>query len=307
MAIQGLNPDWMEQPKFGNPITKTGHITHKFEDVPYGDDPLQKLDIYLPETGEGPFPAILMIHGGGLMVCDKHDFHLYPLLYALEEGFAIIGVNYRLSPQVKYPTHVYDTKQAMLYLADHAAEYKLDKDNFFLWGTSGGGNLVLMGGLKEGLPLPAELKRADQVPVRAVAALCAEATMTEMGGLGSGLGTWKDQLTLSILFAGMYKKVLGVRKPTQEQLDFASVFSYLPKGIAPLYIQHGDQDPAVPYAQSVRLYEEAKKVLPEEDLVLDTLPGAAHAGAGIDYFEKKNVTPILDFFKKHLWRPNEQE
>ena len=87
----------------------------------------------------------------------------------------------------------------------------------------------------------------------------------------------------------------------KETLDAASAFTYLPDGCAPLYIQHGDKDPAVPFAQSKRLFEAAQKVLAEEDLVFDVLEGAAHAGAGIDYFKKENVVPILNFFKRHLW------
>ena len=300
MAIEGVREDWMFQPKFGNPQAKTDWIRRKTENIPYGDDALQKIDIYLPDEGEGPFPTVIMIHGGGMCVCDKHDFHLYPMFYALQQGFAVAAVNYRLSPAVKYPIQLYDTKAATLFLYDHAAEYSLDRENFFLWGTSAGGNLVLMGGMKKGRELPPELKRADGVPIRGVAALCAEVTMTAMGGLGSGIGTFGEQVTTSLLLLGMHNKVLGTNKPSQEALDAASAFTYLPDGCAPLYIQHGDRDAAVPFAQSQKLYVEAKKVLREEDLVFDVLEGAGHAGAGIDYFLEEYVTPILDFFRRHM-------
>lgn len=302
MAIQGLNDAWMLQRPFHNPEAITDWIKHQYRDIPYGPAELQKLDIYLPESGEGPFPTIIMIHGGGMCVCDKHDFHLYPMFYALEEGFAVAAVNYRMSPAVKYPTQLYDTKAATLFLYEHAAEYRLDGENFFLWGTSAGGNMALLGGMKKGRELPEELKTADRVPIRGVAALCAEATMTGKGGLGSGLGSFGEQLLVSLQFAGLDKKVLGTNKPDKATLDAASAFTYLPDGCAPLYIQHGDKDPGIPLAQSQRLYEEAKAVLSEEDLVLDMLKGAGHAGAGIDYFKKENVTPILDFFRRHLWK-----
>lgn len=298
MAIEGLrNPEWMEQPKAGNPITKTDHLTRKFEDLSYGPADLQKFDVYLPEEGDGPFPVIIMFHGGGLMYCDKHDFHLYPLLYALKEGFAVVGVNYRLLPKVDYPTPVYDAYQALRYLYDHGAEWSLDVNNFFLWGTSGGGNLSLMLALKEGMALPPELKSAKEVPVRGTAALCAEATVTAFGGAG---GTLTERIQTSILKYTLYLSCFKTLRPKEEQTKPYDVFQYLPKGIAPLYIQHGDKDPAVPYAQSVRLLEEAGKVLPEKDLVLDTLIGASHAGNGVDYFLPENVLPIVEFFKAHM-------
>lgn len=126
MAIQGLNDAWMLQRPFHNPEAITDWIKRQYRDIPYGPAELQKLDIYLPESGEGPFPTIIMIHGGGMCVCDKHDFHLYPMFYALEEGFAVAAVNYRMSPAVKYPTQLYDTKAATLFLYEHAAEYRLD-------------------------------------------------------------------------------------------------------------------------------------------------------------------------------------
>ena len=50
----------------------TDHIHRKFLDVPYASlSPAHRLDIYLPEEGDGPFPVILSIHGGAFMECDK--------------------------------------------------------------------------------------------------------------------------------------------------------------------------------------------------------------------------------------------
>ena len=40
-------------------------IERKFLGVAYGDDPKQKMNIYLPPSGEGPFPVIFFLHGGG--------------------------------------------------------------------------------------------------------------------------------------------------------------------------------------------------------------------------------------------------
>lgn len=293
--LKGLNPEWMDTSK-SMPVTKTGHIRRKYENVSYGSDPLQALDIYLPESGDGPFPVIINVHGGGMTSCDKHDFHLYPTLFALERGFAVAAINYRLSPQVKYPTQVYDTKQAILFLANNSRQYSLDSNNFFLWGTSAGGNLVLMGGLKHGMPLPEALRPADDIPIRGVAALCPEIDMGDVGGCG----TWWERIYVSFLFMGLPKKVLGVRKPTADDLKMANPSTYLSGGIAPLYLQHGDRDPAVPVRQSLKFAEEVKKILPREDFVLDILPGVPHAGAGPDFFLPEHIFPILQFFQNHI-------
>lgn len=60
-------------------------IKNKKLDIRYGDHELQKLDVYLPE-GEGPFPVVVLVHGGGFAFCDKRDWHLYPGFFALQEG-----------------------------------------------------------------------------------------------------------------------------------------------------------------------------------------------------------------------------
>ena len=293
--LTGLNPEWMDT-SGRMPVTKTGHLKRKYENVAYGPDPLQALDIYLPENGDGPFPVIINVHGGGMTSCDKHDFPLYPTLYALERGFAIAAINYRLSPQVKYPTQVYDTKRAILFLAAHSRQYSLDPNNFFLWGTSAGGNLVLMAGMKRGMPLPEELLPANEVPIRGVAALCPE---IDMGDVGS-FGAWWERLYIWLLFRGLSEKVLGIKKPTPEDLKPTNPHTYLGGGIAPLYLQHGDRDPAVPVNQSLNFAKAVENVLPPEDFVLDILPGVAHAGGGPDFFLPQHIFPILDFFGRHI-------
>jgi acetyl esterase/lipase len=50
---------------FPPPMMDTSHVKRKWLDLPYAhQSPTQKLDIYLPEKGDGPFPVIFVIHGG---------------------------------------------------------------------------------------------------------------------------------------------------------------------------------------------------------------------------------------------------
>ena len=71
-----------------------------------------RLDIYLPDHGDGPFPIILHIHGGGFAIGDKRDIHLVPYLRALQRGYAVVSVNYRLSDEAIFPAAVMDVKAA---------------------------------------------------------------------------------------------------------------------------------------------------------------------------------------------------
>lgn len=296
MAIKtGVNTDWLDTSK-AMPVAKSDHITRKWLNVPYGKGPLQQLDIFLPEEGEGPFPLIIDVHGGGLTGCDKHDFHLYPMFWALQQGFAAASINYRLSPAVKYPEHLYDVKRAVLFLFKHAEEYKVDRNNFFLWGTSAGGNLVLMAGLKKGLPLPEDIRAANDVPIRAAAGISAATGLDKWGKGGKSL---QERIMLKLMTIGLYEKVLGIKKPTVEQLKQSDPTSYLSDGTVPLYLQHGDMDGAVPIEAMLKYAEIAKAVLPAEDLVVDIIPGAKHAGDGPEFLKEEHTLPILKFFRNH--------
>lgn len=63
-------------------------VKRKFLDVPYADQsPSQRLDIYLPEAGEGPFPLVVHIHGGGFGMGDKRDDHMDTYLKGLSLGY----------------------------------------------------------------------------------------------------------------------------------------------------------------------------------------------------------------------------
>ena len=63
----------------------TSHIKRKWLDIPYADkSDAQKLDIYLPNKGDGPFPVIATFHGGAWMFGDKGDDMNLPFLRRVE-------------------------------------------------------------------------------------------------------------------------------------------------------------------------------------------------------------------------------
>ena len=94
-----------EQP----PPADTTYVKRRFLDIAYADrSPAEKLDIYLPDSGDGPFPVIVAIHGGAFMGCDKADLQVLPMLESLKRGYAVVSINYRLSWEAKFPALVED-------------------------------------------------------------------------------------------------------------------------------------------------------------------------------------------------------
>ncbi len=106
--------------------------------------PRRSLDVYLPDEGDGPFPVILHLHGGGFASGDKRDIHLLAYLDGLKRGYAVASINYRLSGEAIFPAGLQDIKAAIRWLRAHAGRYHLDPNRFAACGGSAGGNYAAM-------------------------------------------------------------------------------------------------------------------------------------------------------------------
>lgn len=99
------------------------------------------LDIYYPKNTKN-FATIVWFHGGGLTGGSKE------IPEALKEkGFAIIGVNYRLSPKVKAAKCIEDAAAAIAWAFKNIENYGGNSKQIFVSGHSAGAYLALMNGL----------------------------------------------------------------------------------------------------------------------------------------------------------------
>jgi acetyl esterase len=112
--------------------------------------------LYLPHGAARPAPAIVYCHGGGWFACsnDTHDRVLR--LLAAAAGAAVIGVDYCLAPENKFPKPVEEAAAVLAWIAGNAADWGLDPQRLAFGGCSAGANVVLGGALT--LP-PATLAR----------------------------------------------------------------------------------------------------------------------------------------------------
>lgn len=105
-------------------------------------DTSQLLDIYLP-GGNGPFPLMVFIHGGGWMNGDKGNGDGFPLDLN-PRGIAVASINYRLSGEAIFPAQIQDCKAAIRFLRANASKYKIDPERIGVMGESAGAHLALM-------------------------------------------------------------------------------------------------------------------------------------------------------------------
>ncbi|MDB5714921.1 MAG: acetylesterase [Sphingomonadales bacterium] len=97
--------------------------------------------VYIPTTAPRPAPALVYLHGGGytLFSIATHDRLMRE--YADVGGFAVIGIDYPLAPEIKYPVALDRIEAFMLWLKDNAEEWNIDPDRLAMGGDSAGGNL----------------------------------------------------------------------------------------------------------------------------------------------------------------------
>ena len=99
------------------------------------------LDIYYPSNQKN-FATIIWFHGGGLTQGSKE------IPEALKnKGFCVIGVDYRLSPNVKSPKYIEDAAAAVAWVFNNISKYGGDASKIFVSGHSAGGYLTCMIGL----------------------------------------------------------------------------------------------------------------------------------------------------------------
>jgi acetyl esterase len=107
--------------------------------IPHPEHPIP-IRIFTP-TGDGPFPSLVYFHGGGWVVCDLDTHDAVCRAIARRAGAVVVAVDYRLSPEYKFPAAVEDCYTATEWVAANAASLAVDPRRIAVGGDSAGGNL----------------------------------------------------------------------------------------------------------------------------------------------------------------------
>ncbi len=254
-------------------------IANKFLDVPYcSASPAQRLDLYLPPEGKGPFPVLFHIHGGAFRMCDKADYQVDPFLSGLDRGYAVVSANYRLSGEKIFPAAVFDLKAALRFLRANAAKYRLDSERIFSVGGSAGGNLTLMLCVSANHPELEDLSMGNAGFSSAVQGGVSWFPPTdflrmddELALNGLGPRDHCDADSPESEYVG--GKITDVPAATVQR---ANPTTYISDEMPPLFIQHGRKDHLVPWQQSELFVNEARNRLGEGRVRYEIIEAADH-------------------------------
>lgn len=209
-----------------------------------GPDYRLACDIYQP-VGEGPFPAVLAIHGGAW----RHGSKLHMLRHAWElasHGYVVVSINYRLAPDNKFPTQIHDCKTAVRWMRFKAEKLKIDTDRIAAFGYSAGAHLAAMLGTTESKDgFEGEIKNEKLKPFSTrVQCVIAGGAPCEFD--------WIKHKSL-VYWLGHSPQ----EKP--EVYKDAAPLSYVSKDDPPFLFIHGANDIVVPPASSEKMHQELKK------------------------------------------------
>lgn len=110
----------------------------KSANVAYGADPRQRLDVYSPSRqSEALAPVVVFFYGGNWNSGDRGDYAFVGEALAAR-GMVAVVADYRLYPQVRYPSFLEDGALAVSWAADQAAAYGGDPQRLFVMGHSAG-------------------------------------------------------------------------------------------------------------------------------------------------------------------------
>jgi acetyl esterase/lipase len=255
-------------------------------DIPYtkaGPDEL-KLDLARPAAAAGPFPAVVIIHGGAWRAGNKGDVRNLLSQFA-QHGYVAVSPQYRFCPKDSFPAQVHDVKAAVRFIKANAGKYGVDPDRVGAMGFSAGGHLALMLGLTgpgDGL----EGSTAPGAPDSRV-----KAVVNYFGPTDLAANDIPDVCKPWI------KDFLGA-EPAQkpDAVAKASPLTFVSKDDAPVLTFQGTKDDLVPYTQATKLATamSAAGVGGRVELLM----GAGHGWGGDEL--DRTIAETFRFFDSHL-------
>jgi acetyl esterase/lipase len=251
--------------------------------ISYGDHPKRNLlDVYRPESSDGPQPVILQIHGGGWVIGHKAQQGM-PLLHRLaRNGYVGVSINYRLGPTYRFPDQLIDVKRAIAWIRDHIAEYGGDPDTIILTGGSAGGHLSALAALT---PNQVEYQpgfESSDTSVTACMPFYGPTDFTDGSGTRGRLDAFEIFLKHTVM--------PGAMSEVPALYEAMSPIAHINADAPPFFIIQGVLDVLV-WREENGLFAEQLSAVSRQPVVYWEVPGAQHA---FDTFNSRRCAAAVD-------------
>jgi alpha-L-fucosidase 2 len=250
------------------------------------------LDLHVPD-GDGPFPAAILIHGGGFDEGSKST-NPRPLMQPLADaGFAWFSIDYRLAPAAHLAEAFEDVQNAIRFVKTNAARYHVNAAKIVLIGESAGGFLVNYTG-------------THLTPETRVAAIVDLYGPVDYEKLALERRDHPERFNMASInrhFANggsiRYFGAETLEDAGRAKLRAASPIHAVAKGMPPFLCIHGTKDDQVTYDQSPTMCAAMKKAGNVCDLI--TVEGGGHGMSSWKAPEMQHWKPeMIAWLKKTL-------
>ena len=296
----------IEQPEdsLEAPQIDVSAIKRKFLDISYAaQSPSQKLDIYLPSDGDGPFPTIIFIHGGAFIFGNKRDTQFLQALEGINRGYAVVSVEYRLGFEAQFPAALFDVKAAIRFLRANASVYGLDGDRFAAFGDSAGGYYAVMAAATQDNPVFEDLSQGNAAYSSRVCTVVSLFGVFDIITQDRAVAKYgledPDMPDIDKLLLGAHSsQISGL-------MHFTNPIRFVSPAFPPVLILHGTDDNVVPVIQAYLLEEKVRTVCGSERVEMEILQGYGHGGVDLRWNDKPIVDRVFGFLDKYL-RPGKK-
>jgi len=265
--------------------TMSNYWAHHFnmsKDVQYGEDPAQRMDIYMQGSYIGEpnffqpstekFPTVVFFHGGGWVQGDKES--RAPLLMPyLQQGYTVVNVEYRVGMGT-VPNAAEDVLIALKWIAENGSKYTIDTDKIVLTGNSAGGHLALWAGMVNTTPESHPFYVGDQLNVRAVVNWFG---ITDIEKVEKFLVANNPKSNYALAWIADKTKIAAVSEKY-------SPIHLVKKDIVPILTIHGTDDSLVPHSQAVALHDALASAGAQHELL--SMKGGKHMGFSEAQFQQ---------------------
>jgi acetyl esterase/lipase len=242
------------------------------------------LDMARPD-GDGPYPAVVCIHGGGFRAGKREGYDRLIKTLA-KNGYVAVTVTYRLAPKYQFPAAVYDVKAAVRWLRANAAKYHIDPARIAAIGGSAGGHLALF------LGVTGDVKRfeGDGGNLGQSSRVACVVSFYGPSDFTKSYGKSVDAADVLPLFLG------GNLQQARERHIEASPLYWVTPEAAPTLCVHGTKDNYVAFEQAQWIVDRLKAAGVEAELL--PMEGSGHGFQG--KAEEKAEAAMLAFLDGHL-------
>lgn len=282
LLLLALAPAAAAQPKLVVPDDVTFETGIEYTNP--ADTHLQ-LNIAKPKTGDGPFPTIICIHGGGFRAGTRDGYNALCIKLA-QHGYVAMTVSYRLAPKHQFPAAIHDVKAAVRWARANAAKHKIDPDRIGTTGGSAGGHLAQF------LAVTSDVKEFEGTGGNEKFSSRVACVVNVYGpsDFTKSYGKSVDAAEVLPLWLG------GNLETAKAKHIQSSPLNWVTPHAAPTLCIHGTEDKYVAHEQAVWMIDRLKACGVEAELL--TLQGAGHGFKGKDAETAEKA--LIAFFDKQL-------